>query len=266
MDQINLDAKFKRWAQAGYGARGLVYLVVGGLALMTAMGNSEGQTTDSKGAILKILDQPFGNVMIAFLIIGLLGYVAWRLVQSIKDTDGHGTSAKGLAVRGGLFVSAITHILLAIWAARLLIGGSDSSGDSGGGLLSTGPGQIALGIAGLCVIGAGLAHIKKGWSAKFEKYMSIPADKDRWARPICQFGLAARGVVLLIVGWFLIRSAWMARGGDIEGMQEALQALRDDAYGPWLLGVVAAGLFAFGIYSLLEASYRRINTSGSSGL
>jgi hypothetical protein len=200
--------------------------------------------------------------MMVLLIIGLLGYSSWRLLQSFKDTDGHGSSGKGLAVRSGLLISAVTHILLAIWAAKLLIGsGGGSSPGEGSSFLTTSAGQIALGIAGAGGIVTGFAHIYKGFTARFEKYMNIPADKRSWARPVCQFGLIARGVVRLIVGWFLIKSAWMAKGGEIDGMAEALQSLRDNAYGPWLLGIVAAGLFAFGIYSLLEAAYRRINTS-----
>ena len=265
MNTIDLNQKFKTWAQLGYGARGVIYLVIGGLALLAAFGETGGQTTNSKGAVLKILEQPFGDAMMVVLIIGLLGYSSWRLIQCFKDTDGHGSSGKGLAVRSGLFISAATHILLAVWAARLLMGnggGSSAGGDNN--LLTTAFGQLALGIAGVGVVFTGFAHIFKGLTARFERYMTIPADKRSWARPVCQFGLAARGVVWLIIGWFLIKSAWMAKGREIEGMSEALQWLRDNSYGPWLLGIVAAGLFAFGIYSLLEAAYRRIDTSGLS--
>ncbi|MFC7516849.1 DUF1206 domain-containing protein [Herbaspirillum sp. GCM10030257] len=262
MNNVELDQQLKRWAQMGYSARGVIYLVIGGLALLTAFGERGGQTTNSKGAILKILEQPFGNVMIFLLIIGLLGYSTWRLIQCFKDPDGHGSTGKGLAVRSGLFISAVTHILLAFWAAKLLTGtGNGSLQSDGSSFLTTDLGQIALGIAGFGVIATGFAHIYKGVTARFEKYMSIPADKRNWARPVCQFGLIARGVVWLIIGWLLIKAAWMAKGREIDGTSDALQALRDHSYGPWLLGIVAAGLFAFGIYCLLEAAYRRINTS-----
>lgn len=261
MNHVELDHPLKRWAQMGYSARGVIYLVIGGLALLTAFGERGGQTTNSKGAILKILQQPFGNVLIFLLIIGLLGYSAWRLIQCFKDPDGHGSSGKGVAVRFGLFVSAITHILLAFWAGKLLMGAGADSQNGAGDFLTTNLGQVALGIAGVGVIATGFAHIYKGATARFERYMSIPADKRNWARPVCQFGLIARGVVWLIIGWLLIKAAWLAKGGEIDGTSEALQLLRDQSYGPWLLGIVAAGLFAFGIYCLLEAAYRRINAS-----
>lgn len=262
MNKVELDQQLKRWARLGYSARGVIYLVIGGLALLAAFGERGGKTTDSKGAILKLLEQPFGNVMIFLLIVGLLGYSTWRLIQCFKDPDGHGSKGKGLAVRFGLFISAVTHLLLAFWAAKLLMGNGGGSAQSDGmSLLTTNLGQIALGIAGIGVIVTGFAHIYKGVTARFERYMTIPSDKRNWARPVCQFGLIARGVVWLIIGWLLIKGAWLAKGGEIEGTSEALQMLRDQPYGPWLLGIVAAGLFAFGIYSLMEAAYRRIDTS-----
>lgn len=249
---------FKKLAQMGYSARGIVYLVIGGLAVMAAFGNG-GKTTGSKGAIMTILNQPFGNIMLTILIIGVAGYVLWRLVQSIKDTDNHGHSGKGLAIRAGLFVSAITHAALAIWAVRLMLGDSSSS-NSGSSWLSSGPGLVAFAVAGVVVIGVGIAHIFKGWTARFEKYMTIPSDKRSWAKPLCQFGLIARGVVWCMVGVFFIRSAMRTGSGEVDGVSDALNALATSSAGPWLLGIVALGLMAFGAYSILEALYRRINT------
>lgn len=268
MQTFGVEQNFKYWAQMGYAARGAIYLVIGGLALMAAFGKSNGQTTDSRGAIMTILEQPFGQFLLALLIVGLIGYTIWRLIQAIKDTDGHGTSIKGIGVRVGLVVSAITHGALALWASLLLYrsaggdtsqsGGESSSQDEG--MLASDWGPWLLGIAGVAVIIAGFAHVYKGWSARFERYMDIPREQNTWARPLCQFGLIARGVVWFIVGWFFINSARTAQQGEIAGMSEALAALRDAGYGPWLLAIVAAGLFAFGVYSVLEALYRRIDT------
>lgn len=258
MGNIGVERPFKRLAQLGYGARGVVYLVIGGLAIMAATGSQGGKTTDSKGAITTILEQPLGNIMLTILVIGLAGYVLWRFVQAVKDTDNHGTSGKGLAIRGGLLVSSITHAALAIWAVRLMLGDSQSSDNSGTWLSST-PGLVVLGIVGVAAIGAGLAHIFKGWTARFERYMTIPGDKRSWAKPLCQFGLIARGIVWCMVGYFLIRSALMTSGGDVKGIADALNSLAGSAYGPWMLGIMAAGLMAFGVYSMLEAFYRRIN-------
>lgn len=271
MQTIGVNSSFKRLAQMGYAARGVVYLVIGGLALMAAFGEGGG-STDSRGALLTILKQPFGEFLLGVLILGLIGYVIWRAVQAIKDTDDHGTSAKGIAVRGGLLISSILHASLAIWALYILFGaetpssspnastGSGGSSEQAQGLLSHDWGQAVLAIIGIAIIGAGVAHVYKGYTARFERYMAIPADKESWAQPVCRFGLIARGFVWFIIGWFCIRSAMTARAGEVKGLAEAMNSLRSTDFGPWLYAIAAAGLFAFGVYSVLEALYRRINT------
>lgn len=254
------EHKMKWFARLGYGSRGLIYIIIGWLALLSALGAGGGKV-NSKGAIEKVLQQPLGNTLLVVLVAGLLGYVGWRVIQGVHDTDQHGTSARGLAIRGGLLVSAITHLVLAVYTVRLLL----ASGSQGGGssakqsFIASTAGQITLGIIGVAVIGAGLAHIAKAVKAGFEKHMVIPSAQQVWARPLCRFGLFARGLVWLMIGWFLIQSALQARSSDIAGMGEALRTLSSNPYGPWLLGTIAVGLFAFGIYSFLEAAYRRIN-------
>ena len=109
---------------------------------------------------------------------------------------------------------------------------------------------VICGLAAMSAIGVGAVP----W-----KHMDIPPGQKRWACPLCQSGLIARGVVWLMIGWFLIQSVFKARAGDIAGMGEALNTLAASPYGDWFLGIVALGLFAFGLYSFLEAAYRRIN-------
>jgi hypothetical protein len=251
-------------ARGGYAARGVVYLIVGWLALLAALGG--GRTTDSEGALITILQQPFGDVMLALVALGLAGYVIWRLVQAIADPDGHGTDAKALAIRGGLLVSALTHTLLAFFALGLIFGwGAGGGGDDSGTqdwtawLLQQPFGRWLVALVGLAVIGAGLAHMIKGYRAKFEQYLVMDRATMDKASPVCRFGLIARGVVFLIIGGFLLVAAWRFSSGDVVGLQGALQTLQQQPYGWILLGIVALGLFAFGVYSLIEARYRRID-------
>ncbi|MES2625667.1 MAG: DUF1206 domain-containing protein [Pseudomonadota bacterium] len=257
LDTIVIPAEFKWWAKMGYSARGVIYLVIGGLGVMAASG-SHGEITDSKGAILAIVEQPFGYALLVLLVIGLFGYSLWRFIQAIRDTDDHGKSPKGLAIRVALFGSGVTHALLAVWAIALLDGLDDSSSGAPG-ILSSDLAQIAFLLTGGVCITAGLAHFYKGWNAGFDKYMSLPPNTQFWARPVCRFGLVARGVVWCMVGWFFIDSAMKAQADEIKGIDEALSTLQQSSHGPWLLLIVASGLFAFGIYSCLEAVYRRIN-------
>lgn len=258
---IEIDQHFKLLARFGYTARGVLYLIIGGLALTFALSGGQGQTTGSRGAIQTLIEQPYGQVLVALMIVGLLGYSAWRFTQAIRDTDDHGSSFKGLAVRAGLLVSALTHVVLALWAATLLIGsgGGSSSGSESGGFLGNQLGQIVFIAIGLAIAGAGVAHIYKGATAGFTKYVHIPSSHKSWAKPLCQFGLIARGVVWCMISWFTIQAAWRASQQDIASVNEALDRLHSAPYGPWLLAIAAAGLFSFGAYSCMEAAWRRID-------
>lgn len=262
--QVAIKEPFVKLARLGYGARGVVYLTVGGLALLTAFG-SGGEVTDSKGAISAIKDQPLGEILLTILILGLVGYAIWRFTQSLKDTDSHGHSFQGVMIRGALLASAITHTALAIWATSLLFSGGGGGGSSRAAeekqtFLSSELGQVTLGILGFAIIVAGVVNLYKGYTARFERYMSLPSSNRGWLRPVCRFGLAARGIVWMIVGAFILQSVWQANNGTIAGMDDAMNALQQAVFGQILLGITAAGLFAFGIYSILEAVYRRIQT------
>ncbi|MFI0474031.1 DUF1206 domain-containing protein [Halomonas sp. HMF6819] len=255
------------YARMGYASRGIVYLLVGGLAALAAFGQG-GQTEGSRGALERLLAAPFGKVLLGLIALGLLGYAMWRCIQAIKDTDAHGSEAKGLAIRAGLLISAVTHTLLAFYAGTLIFRFGGSSGDSGGSGGSQGTvgwlfeqpfGRYLVGFVGLCIIGAGIAHCIKGVKAKFDKHFDMPESTKRWAYPVCRFGLVIRGIVFLIVGGFFITAAYHINPSEAGGTEEVFSALRTQAFGQWLLAFVAIGLFAFGAYSVLASIYRRIN-------
>lgn len=259
---VNLN-KYTAWARMGYAARGVIYLTIGSLAILSVLGAS-GSDADSKGAVMTIKSQPFGEALLVVLVIGLIGYILWRAVQGIGDADDHGTSVKGLAIRGGLVISAITHSVLCFWIIKLLLHTTDdASGQSASSTVSDYAGSDVtawlVGLVGVIVIGVGLAHLYKGYTCGFKKYMAFPADKSEWMTRVCQFGLLARGVVWGIVGWVVLRSAIVAGSSDTKGISDAFEWLRTSPFGTWLILIVAAGLFAFGVYSFLEALYRRIS-------
>ncbi len=255
------DNKLEWMARLGYSARGAVYLIVGWMALVAAFGS--GQTEDTRGSLRHLLGQPLGQTMLAIVAFGLVCYAAWRFIQGIWDADRHGTDAKGLAIRAGLLISGITHLALAFFAVSLIFGwgsGGDSNQTSNwtAKLMSQPYGRWLVSGGGLAVIGAGIAHIVKGWTARFQKRFAMDRDAMRWTKPVCQFGLVARGVVFLIIGGFFIVAAVQFNPDQARGLDGALRTLEQQPFGPYLLGVVALGLVAFGIYSILESFYRRI--------
>ncbi|WP_311065614.1 DUF1206 domain-containing protein [Halomonas sp. DWK9] len=256
----------KLFARLGYASRGVVYLLVGGLAALAAIGQG-GQAEGSRGALESVLTAPFGKIMLGIIALGLVGYAMWRTLQALQDTDHHGSGLKGIAIRGGLLVSAVTHTLLALFAANLIVHLGGSSGSSGGSqdaaswLMQQPLGRWLVAAVGAALMGAGIAHAIKGWKAKFDRHFSMPDHVQRWAYPVCRFGLAVRGFVFAIVGSLFMIAAYQYNPSQAGGTAEALSTLRHQAFGQWLLAFVAIGLFAFGVYSLLTAAYRRINPS-----
>lgn len=256
-NELATGKHFKIWARMGYAARGLVYLTIGALAFQATFALG-GKMTDSKGALSAVSNYPFGEVLLWLMVVGLSGYVFWRLLQSLLDADNHGWGAKAVVVRGALLISAFTHATLAYWLVKLLMATPDQGGQSITERLPSS--WLVLGF-GLILFGVAAAHIFKGWNAGFERYVSLPADYSKILRPICQFGLIARGLVWAALGWIFVRSALSLRQiREEQGTGDALAWFAQAPYGQWVLACIATGLMAFGCYSLIEAKYRRIDT------
>lgn len=253
-------------ARFGYAARGFVYLIVGGLALLAAV-TSGGETTGPRGALQVLLGQPFGRTLLSIVAAGLASFAVWRGVQVVFDPDRYGAAFKGIIARFGRLVSCIAHIGLAVAALSLVFGWNSQGGDDQAAkdwtatLLSQPFGRWAVGAFGLGVIATGGRSAVKGWGAKFEKRLEADGRESRWAVAVSQFGLIARGFVFAIVGGFLVLAAIHSNPTEARGLGGALRALQGQAYGSALLAVVAVGLIAFGVYCFVDARYRRIGTS-----
>jgi hypothetical protein len=266
LEDVATHPWMERIARFGYATKGAVYIVVGALATMAAIGMG-GQATDTRGAFQAIEDKPFGKVALATVGFGLIGYVAWRLLQAIADPDQKGTSLKGIALRFGYCVSGLVYAGLALSAAKALIdvGESDSSTevqqDRVAQIMTMPYGRWLVAVAGACVVGFGLYQMYKGASAKFRKKLKLgemSEGRKFWATQSGRVGYAARGVVFCIVGLFLIQAARHFNPSEAKGLDGVLQQLYKWPYGHWVMGAVAAGLIAYGFYMLVEARYRRI--------
>jgi len=239
-------ARLETFARAGYAARGLVYLLLGYLALSS--GSSQG-TTD---VFQRLRDAPAGTLVLILTAFGLLGYGVFRLYSGWLDLDGKGDDAGGKAQRAGQIASGLGHFLLSVAALRLALGvGSSGGSGSGGGAASSLPGgDVLMILVGTLVIVAGLGNLMEAYKASFRKNLDAPApDWTHWAG---RAGYAARGIVFLLVGWQLVTLPGAAREA---GTESALTALSDRQ---WLFTAVAIGLALFGLFSLLMARYARI--------
>jgi hypothetical protein len=252
-------------ARFGYAARGAVYSIVGLLAIQTAFGE-RGQATDTQGALQTVARQ--STALLWLLALGLLGYAIWRILQGALDPENKGHEPKGLVQRGAMVASGLIYGGLAVAAFRMASGTGGGGGTQGGGQqgftaeLMTKPfGRWLVALAGLAIIVSGLVQIYDGWTEKFRKHFKtqeMDANEQRLAVNTGKLGLIARGIVFLMSGWFLVQAALRFDPSQARGLGGALETLAAQPYGPWLLGLVALGLLAFGAYSILLARYRRI--------
>lgn len=253
-------------ARMGYTARGVIYLLIGGLALLSALGNG-GSTTDSRGALDTLMRSPGGWIILLLVGVGLIGYSVWRFVQGTYDPDHKGSDAKGLAKRGGAIISGVVHVMLAMWAISRAIG--DASGGSRGGetqrswtawLLEQPFGRwlvVAVAVAILC---AAVSQFIKGYKEKFKDHYRTSDELLRKLTPVCRFGLMARGVVFGLIASFFFYAAWTYDPSQAGGLSQAFETIRGMAFGQILLAVTALGMLAFAVYSFIEAYHRRIET------
>jgi hypothetical protein len=247
-------------ARAGFAARGVVYIVVGVLAARAAAGQG-GPATDAHGAVRAIGRLETSGALLVALAVGLAAYAVWRFAQALRDLDSKGGGVKGLAVRTGYAGSGLVHLALAITAGGLVSRRAGSMRAWVARSLAEPWGAWAVGLGGAAVVAAGVYQFHKAWAATFEEQLRMrrmTASGRRWSRRIGRFGLCARGVTFLIIGWFLVRAALHLNAGEVRDLAGALRTLQDREYGAWLLGIVALGLVSYGLLSLVDARYRRI--------
>lgn len=250
-----------RWiARIGYGARGLVYLAFGALVLRTAWSLSNAEDVHSTMQVIQ--SKPGGTIGVSLLSAGLLAYSIWRFVQALLDVDGHGTSARGLAVRGALMVSVLTYVSLAWSAVRIAMEWGDKNSQpvqhAVSQALSLPGGRALVALGGVVILIAGLAHFLKAARAGFRRWFDTSAATMWWIDPVSRIGLAARGLMFVGIGGFVIYAAITLDPDDAKGVQGLLQWVQERSYGRPQLGGWAIGMMLFGGYSLIEAFVRRV--------
>ena len=254
----------ERLARVGYAAKGLVYLLIGGLAARAALG-SGGRTTDSGGALASLGDGTGGKLLLALVAAGLLGYALWRVIAAATDAEAKGDDAKGIAQRLGGAGRGLLYVGLALQAVRLLRGGSEQGGsraeDWTARLMAAPAGRWLVAAVGLGVIGYALYQLYRAYASKVRKHLDLStlgAQGQRLVVALGRFGIGARGVVFVVIGWFLVRAARQSDASQASGVGEALRTLSQQSHGKWLLAVTGLGFVAYGLYQFANARYRRI--------
>jgi hypothetical protein len=258
-------------ARVGFASKALLYMVVGVLAVRAAAGMG-GQMTGTKGALREIVDHPFGKVLLIIMGVGLLGYAIGRVIQGFADPERKGTDAKGLVVRGSYVVRGLLHGVLAVQAFRIASAHGAGGGAQDGAAArqaSSQAMQLPFGdwlviLGGIGVACFGLYQVYRAWESKLDKQLDFPRlrrEAGDWAVLVSRFGIAARGVVFVMIGILLVTAGRQHNASQAGGIGEAFAALERAPYGRTVLLVVALGMVAYGAYVAIQARYRHITAT-----
>jgi hypothetical protein len=263
-ERVARSGEFEWAARAGLVARGVVYGVIGILALKLALGDG-GDATNQQGALQTIAQGPFGKVLLGIMAAGLFGYAAWRLIRAAL---GHGPEASDdTKDRVAGAVSGAVYAGLCVTALKILTGSGSGGGPGNhpgkatGGVLDWPAGQVLVVLAGLVLIGVGADQARKGITKKFLDDSKTGEMSPQMRSTFTAVGVAghvARAIVFALIGWFLVRAAIEYDPDKAVGLDGALAKLGQSQYGPAVLGVVAAGLICFAVYSIFDARYRKV--------
>ncbi len=255
---------FEVLARVGFVARGVIYATIGLLAIQVAI-HSSNEKTNQRGAMQTIEKQPFGHWLLIAVAVGLGGYALWRFVQAFF---GHGPEGGGDSSKTGRVIAASSGVCYAVMCAlavAILLGSSSQSSSSphksAAGLLGWPGGQWIVGVAGAIFLAVALFQGYKGLTRKFleeDKTEQMGPTARRWVTVIGVVGHLARMVAFGLIGIFVVKAALDYAPSKAVGLDGALSRLAHQTYGTALLFVVAAGLVAFGLYSITDARYRRI--------
>lgn len=247
----------EKLARLGYAAKGAVYSLVGGLAIAAALGMG-GQTTGSSGAMASIADSTVGRMVLIILALGLAGYTIWGLVRAVHNPENDGTGHRIFYA-----VTAAIYALLTVEAVRMALAGPGGGGGDGADhwsarLMEQPFGQWLLAAVGVAIALYGVQQLINAWRIDLDDQLALnrmSAQGRRWAVRSGRLGMAARGVVFGIIGYYVIQAALQADPNDARGIDAVLSAMRDT---PWLLGLIGLGFLAYGLYNVIRARYRVI--------
>jgi hypothetical protein len=254
----------ERLARFGYVAYGVVYLLVGVLAMQAAFG-SAAEAAGQQGALRSVLVAPLGRVLLCIIALGLLAYTAWRLYEGVMDPENEGSDLKGIAKRLDYVINGLFHGALAFYAGQLAFdsggGGGGSPDDWTAALMSEPFGRWVVVVAGVGAVGAGLYQFYNAYKADFREKLKTAEMSLRekwWTTQVGRLGYAARGVVFGVIGIFLIQASLQTDPDEARGLGGALETLDRQPFGPYLLGAVALGFVAYGAFMFVTSRYRRI--------
>ena len=259
------NSRYVDWlARAGFAARGVMYVLIGILAIELAFGSS-GHQADQSGAVRLVGQTPFGGVLLWLMFVGFAGMALWRLSEALYGGPGPDGRKAGSRALAGFKAVLYGFIAYGILKYALGLGAPKSSNKQSTDLTATAMrhpgGRILVGIVGLVLIGAG---VWLAWQAFERKFLAdlrtgeMSAQTRKVVTFLGRYGGIARGIVFGAAGLFLLIAAITATPNKAKGIDATLRAFTKTPAGPWLLVLVAIGLMLFGCYSWAESRWRKV--------
>jgi hypothetical protein len=259
-----LDRAVRPWVapvvRLGYLAKGLIYSLIGVLALRVSLGQS-GRLTDPSGVLRTVMSQPFGRIMLIIIGVGIVGYAAYYIFEAAADLRRHGGGGRGWTARSLTMIKAAVYGAIGVQALMVVFFDRrpvDRTEQSAGAIMQLPLGDWLLVAIGIGVVIYGISQLQMVWRGGADDDINVPEVKREapWILPLGRFGTAARSVILLLMGATFARSGWRGRAADADGYREALRTVA--SFDPWLLTAIGAGLLCFGLYQLCHARYARL--------
>lgn len=250
--------KKENLARFGIGTKGFVYCLLGGLTTMAAFNLGGGNKSGSSGSLEFLSKSTTGNIVLVITIIGLVGYVFWRMYQTFMDTEDQGSDAKGVMKRVGYFISGVLYSFLIFTGFKILM----NSSDSGGGkesmtetILSKPFGQILVGALALGILINAGYQIYRVYSGKYRKKIKEAGLDKKIVNLLVvtgTIGYTARGIVFAVIAFLFYKAASNMSSSSAGGTEDAFKFLQD-SFGTIVMGIIALGLVAYGVFMIIKA-------------
>lgn len=244
----------------GFGARAIVYLIVGLWALLLVLGQGGG-LIGTRGALRRVLEQPLGQLLLGILAVGFFCFALWRVLEGLYDYERRGSSPSALVFRAGRALAGIAYLAFGYSAINLIFHFSREEGGGGSPsrlsrfLLEQPLGAYLVGAVALVLLGFAVGQVVIAGLGLFLRGLELPRNRH-WLLPICRIGIAARGIAFGIIGWFMLRSAIFVNSREAKGLAGVWRFLSEFPFGTVLVTAMALGLIAFAVYGFVEAIYR----------
>lgn len=260
-------------SRVGLSARGVIYVLVGLLAVQMGIGGDSGKEADRSGAVRTIGEQPYGQALLWALVVGLAAMALWRLSeaafgQAVTDGDKwtRRLSSLGLAVFYTVICIGVVQTALVGGSAGSR-SGDETSKDYTARVLEWPYGRVLVGVFGAVLAIVGVVIVVRSLMRKFEKNLRTDRMSQRTRRVVAALGIiggVACGVVAVATGLFILLAAVRFDASQAKGLDETLRSFADTPAGPVLLIAAAVGLLLFGLYSFCEARWRKAPEHGTS--